>query len=375
MTSNFKTCGTDLDDVFAPRSWLALCDDRLFSWGDGSSGKLGLGDSISRSSPVQVSFHSNWSSVSAGFSNSLAIKTNGTLWSWGCGNYGSLGVGDSISRSSPVQVGSSTDWSSVSAGGASHAIKTDGTLWSWGTNNSGQLGLGNRINRSSPVQVGSLTNWASVSAGASHSLATKTDGTLWSWGCNNCGQLGLNQAAAFSFLRSSPTQVGSLTNWNIVCAGSLNSIAIKTDGTLWGWGGNFLFSLTNSVQTAASSPVQLGSDNNWASISLAKTVFCTHTLATKTDGTLWSWGHGAQGALGKGSTFNSSTPGQVGSLTNWASVSAACTSSRATKTDGTLWVWGSNSYHGVLGLGNPVRVILITGSSRIARQLGISLCR
>ncbi len=71
------------------------------------------------------------------------------------------------------------------------AIKTDGTLWVWGQNNYGQLGLGNGINRSSPVQVGALTNWYQVSTNSRVVAAIKTNGTLWGWGENTFGQLGL----------------------------------------------------------------------------------------------------------------------------------------------------------------------------------------
>ena len=73
----------------------------------------------------------------------------------------------------------------------SFSIKTDGTLWSWGNNDSGQLGLGDLNSRSSPVQVGSLTNWKSISCGNSTSLVIKVEGTLWGWGYNYYGELGL----------------------------------------------------------------------------------------------------------------------------------------------------------------------------------------
>ena len=105
------------------------------------------------------------------------------------------------------------------------AIKTDGTLWSWGYNSSGELGLSNSgttTHRSSPVQVGLLTDWQHVAAGQMHTYAVKTDGTLWSWGYNNAGQLGLGNTTN----RSSPVQVGSLTNWQQVAVGNEHTVAI-----------------------------------------------------------------------------------------------------------------------------------------------------
>ena len=58
-------------------------------------------------------------------------------------------------------------------------------LWIWGKNDVGQLGLEDTVNRSSPVQVGSLTDWSSTSSGLSHSLTVKTDNTIWTWGRND----------------------------------------------------------------------------------------------------------------------------------------------------------------------------------------------
>lgn len=94
------------------------------------------------------------------------------LWTWGNNGYGQLGLGDINSRSSPVQIGSLTNWKQVNAGYVytTAAIKTDGTLWTWGFNGYGVLGLGNTTNRSSPVQVGTLTNWKQVE-GSAHTVA------------------------------------------------------------------------------------------------------------------------------------------------------------------------------------------------------------
>ena len=99
------------------------------------------------------------------YTDTIAIKTDGTLWSWGKNLYGQLGDGTIISRSSPVQVGTGTSWSNiVSSRASTMATKTDGTLWTWGSNNNGQLGQGNIIDRSSPVQVGVLTSWSKISS-------------------------------------------------------------------------------------------------------------------------------------------------------------------------------------------------------------------
>ena len=102
--------------------------------------------------------------MSAGDNHTVAVKTDGTLWAWGLGSFGRLGNGNIISISSPVQIGSLTNWKQVSSGQSeTAALKTDGTLWTWGNNNSGQLGDGTILSKSSPIQVGALTNWKQVS--------------------------------------------------------------------------------------------------------------------------------------------------------------------------------------------------------------------
>jgi alpha-tubulin suppressor-like RCC1 family protein len=196
-----------------------------WAWGYNIAGGLGDGTAVSKSSPVQVGALTDWSSVSAD-EHSLAVKTDGTLWAWGKGVYGQLGDGTTVNKSSPVQIGSLTNWSSVS-GGEIHslAVKTDGTAWAWGRDNKGQLGHGTTVDKSSPVQIGALTDWSSVSAGGnSHSVAVKTDGTAWAWGFGYAGMLGNGTAVN----KSSPVQIGSLTNWSSVSAGSFHSLAIKT---------------------------------------------------------------------------------------------------------------------------------------------------
>jgi len=233
---------------------------------------------------------------------------------------GYLGQNDLVARSSPVQVGSDTNWSDV-VGGRLHwiAIKTDGTLWACGENgrlgSDGRLGDNTSIDRSSPVQIGSLTNWSGISSSRYHNLAFNSSGELYAWGNDGTGSLGINSSGAD---RSSPVQIGALTNWNgFVAAGPSLSLAVKSDGTLWVWGSAQSGALgTNNTTVSRSSPVQLGSLTNWSS----GTASATSCAAVKTDGTLWAWGENA-GNLGQNDTVSRSSPVQVGSESSWTNVS------------------------------------------------------
>jgi alpha-tubulin suppressor-like RCC1 family protein len=250
-----------------------------------------------------------------------AIKTTGTLWSWGVNSSGELGQNNANALSSPVQVGALTDWAQVSTGPNScAAIKTNGTLWTWGDNGQGQLGqnIAAAIDRSSPVQVGALTDWAQVSAGGSFCAAIKTTGTLWSWGLNSSGQLGLNIATTIR--RSSPVQVGALTDWSQVSSGETQCVAIKTNGTLWSWGGNSSGELGQGNTINLSSPVQVGALTDWSQAAGGQ----NSCAVIKTNGTLWTWGTGSDGRLGLNNEVSQSSPTQVGALTTWSSVAEGC---------------------------------------------------
>lgn len=334
--------------AIAAGTWPSAPAPHLYSWGGNASGQLGLGNTSNRSSPSQVGT-ATWSKVSAGSYNGFAIKPDGTLWSWGSNSSGALGLGNTTNYSAPIQVGSLTDWFIISGKSSNVlSIKTNGTLWSWGNNTYGQIGNSTTTNYSSPIQIGALTNWSTVSSGGSFSLAIKTDGTIWSWGRNTFGQLGLNVAGA-GYSYSSPKQIGSLTNWASVSASPFGSVsAIKTDGTLWSWGGNNYGELGDGTITQRNSPVQIGALTNWMTVACGSYA----CIAIKTDGTLWTWGLGGNGQLGTGNTTSRSSPVQVGALTTWAYGSSSVQFFMgAVKTDGTLWTWGYNN-QGQLGLSN-----------------------
>ena len=324
---------------------LSIPSGKLYSWGRNYKGPLGLGDTINRSSPVQVGSLTTWLSIAGGKYYTAAIKKDNTLWSWGDNGYGQLGDGTTIDKSSPIQVGALTTWKTISLfNNFLAAIKLDGTLWVWGGNYHGQLGLSDRSYRSSPVQVGAYTDWLTATPGGDHMAALKTNGTLWTWGYNVQGALGVDDRVT----RSSPVQVGSLTTWAAIDAGNSSTFAIKTDGTLWAWGNNGNGVLGHGDTIKRSSPVQVGALTNWSSVATTPGA----TVALKTNGSMWTWGYNQTGELGLGDVNYRSSPVQVGTLTTWLKVAAGySTGMIAMKTDGTIWSWGRNS-NGQLGQGN-----------------------
>ena len=332
----------------------------LWAWGNNALGQLGLNTSTSYSSPVQVGALSNWTSISSGIYFTLATQNNGTLWSWGYNNFGQLGLNDTTTRSSPVQVGALSNWSQVACGKYyTLATQSNGTLWAWGNNSNGQLGLNTLINYSSPVQLAAIAGVSTISAFSLQSAtagAIHNDGTLWMWGSNIYYQLGQSNITN----RSSPVQVGSVSNWSKLSGsgygsyGNYFSLALQSPGTLWAWGYNGHGELgQNNTVSPNSSPVQIGALNSWSQV--AKGAW--HWVGVQNNGTLWGCGYNGKGALSTGNTSNKSSPIQIGALTTWSSVVASDLGmTGALKTDGTWWVCGYN-FHGALGINTTTTIV------------------
>ncbi len=173
-------------------------------------------------------------------------------------------------------------------------ISPEGSLYAWGKNEYGQLGDGTMDDKTIPTPIGNPdSRWIAVSSGYDHTMAIKDDGTLYGWGNNEAGVLGLEIPGDSEL---SPTQVGSDNDWAQISSGSSFNIAIKTDGSLYAWGDNYYGELGDGTTTEKSSPVRIGQENDWISVSAGD----MHCLALKSDGTLHAWGQNDFGQLGDG---------------------------------------------------------------------------
>lgn len=290
-----------------------------YAWGDNSFYQLGNGDQNPRSSPVAVLGGFKFSRIAAmSQGNIICIDRSGNAYAWGSNNKGQLGVGDVVTRSSPVAVLGSLKFKKIVIGQSSVVqdsaigLTTSGALYAWGVNNKGQLGVGDVTARSSPVAVlGGLTFVdVAISTGGGTGQASvyaiTSNGTMYAWGDNTAGQLGLGDVTA----RSSPVAVLGGFLFNKISIPQDNTgggyvFGLTKDGVAYGWGKNSIGHLGVGDLVARSSPVAvLGS-------LIFDYIFIGGNNSNKgitRDGTVYAWGYNGNGELGVGDTTHRSSP-------------------------------------------------------------------
>lgn len=311
-------------------------DNSFWTWGSDNGYQMGNENFIPELSPIQLSTTTNWNFVVAGRGeNTFAIRNDNKLWGIGANQNGQLGIGSSvIGLSSFTQIGTSS-WKHITSTDHTYAIQTNGSLWGWGQNNEGQMGNGTCCsNQLSPVQIGTALDWKQVEASQTGTgLAIKENGTLWGWGSNTSRLITTPSITIVNF----PTQIGTDSDWEFISVGASQCLALKSNGTLWSWGSNGYGQ--NGTGSNSNVPQQVGSDT-WIYVYAG----FLSSFAIKSNGTLWAWGKNDLGQLGDGTTIERNAPVQIGTDTNWTAVAAGVYHGIALKSNGSLWAWGNNEY-------------------------------
>ncbi|KAL0210430.1 hypothetical protein RCL1_004866 [Eukaryota sp. TZLM3-RCL] len=334
-----------------------LADGTVKTWGSGTSGRLGHGNTLNQLRPKTVDGITDAVSVSCGYEHTLVLRSNGQVLAFGLNSDGRLGDGTTTSRNSPVDVVDLYDVIAISTGtwhslalrsdgrvlswgyrisgrlgrtpttdspstrpglipdlinvvtiyaGTSHnlAVRSDGSVGSWGYGWNGRLGNGGTSDHQSIQNCGSFSSAVNVSAGIEHSLILLEGGDLWATGGNGYGQLGLGDTTQ----RTSPVRIDGF-KFATVTAGAYSSIGILTNGNVVVWGRNNLSQLGDGTTAPRTSPLVLGQLSGVYGVSISY-----HALVACNNGTVFGWGNNNLGQIGDGSTVIHRTPLEITDL-------------------------------------------------------------
>ncbi|CAK9138076.1 unnamed protein product [Ilex paraguariensis] len=302
----------------------------IFSWGEGSGGKLGHGVEADVSNPKVISTLSelNIESVACGEYHTCAVTLSGDLYTWGDGihNFGLLGHGAELSHWTPKKVMMEDMCVSSISCGPWHtaAITSVGQLFTFGDGTFGALGHGNCRSTSTPRQVETLKGlWTlRVSCGYWHtaavvdvtsepsSLGISSAGKLFTWGSGDKGQLGHGDKEPR--LVPSPVKLLDDTNFCQVACGHSNTIALTNSGKVYTMG-NADHGQLGSPGTAGILPTCIeGKIRN----NFIEEISCGshHVAVLSSKYELYTWGKGTNGQLGHGDNDDRNIPTLVEAL-------------------------------------------------------------
>jgi alpha-tubulin suppressor-like RCC1 family protein len=296
--------------------------------------------------------------VALGGMHTLAVRNNGTVAAWGANGNGQLGTASSdtclnIYQSSrtPLTVPGLSNVTAVAAGMNHSLALVNGTVYAWGANFTGQLGDGTTNSHTAPAAVhgvggsGLLTGVIAIAASNESSFALRSDGTVVGWGQGPLGDGGYSSRYPVVVVLGGG---GTLSGITSIAAGSSGVLALRNDGLVFGWAGANRQAPTNVANQIFTANAPL---SNVTAVSVGN-----HMLALDSSGAVWSWGSNESGQLGTNSTYafpyavHTLAPGGSGILTGVSAIAAGGNHSLALKSDGTVLAWGLNEFN---ALGAP----------------------
>ncbi|XP_058089878.1 ultraviolet-B receptor UVR8 isoform X2 [Magnolia sinica] len=309
------TCGADHTAAYSESQM------QVFSWGWGDFGRLGHGNSsdLFTPQPIKALQGLKIKQIACGDSHCLAVTMDGEVQSWGRNQNGQLGLGTTEDSLVPQKIQAFQGIAvKMIAAGAEHtaAVTEDGDLYGWGWGRYGNLGLGDRNDRLLPGKVSAVEKMTLVACGWRHTISVSSSGSLYTYGWSKYGQLGHGDFEDHLI----PQQLEALRNTSVsqISGGWRHTMAITSDGKLYGWGWN-----KKVVQISC----------GWR-----------HTLAVTDRQNVFSWGRGTSGQLGHGDSVDQNIPKIVEALSADGSSGKKMESSKVESLSGKVWVSPSERY-------------------------------
>lgn len=337
------TCGAD--------HTIAYSQSRVevYSWGWGDFGRLGHGNSsdLFTPQPIKALHGLKIKQIACGDSHCLAVTVEGEVQSWGRNQNGQLGLGNTEDALVPQKIQAFQGVSiKMVAAGAEHtaAVTEDGELYGWGWGRYGNLGLGDRNDRLVPEKVSAVDlqgeKMVMVACGWRHTISVSSSGGLYTYGWSKYGQLGHGDFKDHLV----PHKLEALRDNHIsqISGGWRHTMAITTEGKLYGWGWNKFGQVGAGDNVDHCSPVQVKFPHEQKVVQIS----CgwRHSLAVTERQNLFSWGRGTNGQLGHGESVDRNIPKIIESLSVDGSSGQQIESSKVNPSSGKTWVSPSERY-------------------------------
>ncbi|XP_077231669.1 ultraviolet-B receptor UVR8-like isoform X2 [Tasmannia lanceolata] len=335
------TCGADHTTAYSESRM------QVYSWGWGDFGRLGHGNSsdLFTPQPIKVFQGVKIKQIACGDSHCLAVTMQGEVQSWGRNQNGQLGLGTTEDSLVPQKIQAFQGISiKMIAAGAEHtaAVTEDGNLYGWGWGRYGNLGLGDRNDRLVPEKVSAVDGekMLLVACGWRHTISVSASGSLYTYGWSKYGQLGHGDFEDHLV----PHQLEALKSKSVsqISGGWRHTMALTTEGKLYGWGWNKFGQVGVGDNVDHCSPVQVKFPHE----QIVVQVSCgwRHTLAVTEGQSIFSWGRGTSGQLGHGDSIDRNTPKAIEALSMDGSSSQQIESSKVESFSGKVWVSPSERY-------------------------------
>lgn len=300
--------------------------------------------------------------ITGGSKSLFAVTQSGRVYACGDSSSGRLGLGPNVSGnvSVPKAVPGLTGVKKVAVhSGGRHALALtyDGRVFSWGDGDDGKLGHNSRMNLDAPRLVTALRfantrkRVVEVACGSSHSAAITNNGELYTWGLGDYGRLGHGDVKT----QLRPKRVQALKTYRVtqVACGSRDAqtLAVTDDGTMWSWGDGDFGKLGRGGSEGCNVPHPVDRLQDMGVVQIE--CGAQFSLALTRDGRVWTWGKGDYCRLGHGTEAHVRKPQPVEGLQGVRVVHVAVGALHclAVTDEGQVYAWGDND-HGQEGNGN-----------------------
>ncbi|KAM9300223.1 E3 ubiquitin-protein ligase HERC2 isoform 4-T5 [Morus bassanus] len=282
----------------------------------------------------------------------LSAGGSGTIYGWGHNHRGQLGGIEGAKVKVPTPCEALATLRPVQLIGGEQtlfAVTADGKLYATGYGAGGRLGTGGTESVSTPTLLESIQHVfikkVAVNSGGKHCLALSSEGEVYSWGEAEDGKLGHGNRSPCD----RPRVIESLRGIEVVdiAAGGAHSACITAAGDLFTWGKGRYGRLGHGDSEDQLKPKLVEALQGYRVIDIACGSGDAQTLCLTDDDTVWSWGDGDYGKLGRGGSDGCKVPMKIDSLTGLGVVKVECGSqfSVALTKSGAVYTWGKGDYH------------------------------